>query len=59
MIMAYVIGIYGKKRPVNLVLITHKYSQGNTNTDMKIYSRYNQKVKKLNGVCKIVILVKN
>ena len=31
MIIAYVIEIYGKKRPMNLVLISHKYLQRNTN----------------------------
>ena len=31
MIMAYVVEIHGKKRPINLVLISHKYQQGNTN----------------------------
>ena len=55
MIMTYIIGIHGKKRPMNLVLISHKYSQRNTKglhvvTDVKTCFRCNQKVKKLNVV---------
>ena len=57
MIMVYAIGIHGKKRPMNLVLIGHKYSQKNTNwglhsvTDLKTCSHCNQKVKKLIKCC--------
>ena len=39
-IMAYVIGIHGKKRPLNLVLISHKYSQRNNNLGIKFCHRY-------------------
>ena len=34
MIMAYVIGIHREKMPMNLVLISHKYSQRNTNLEI-------------------------
>ena len=63
MIMAYVIGIQGKKRPLNLVLISHKYSQRiftlHSVKDVKTCFHCNQKVKKLKVVWKIMVLVKN
>ena len=59
-IMAYVIGIHGKKRAISLALISHKYSQRNTNLGIMFCHRCeNQKVKKLNAVWKIMVLVKN
>ena len=39
MIMAYVIGIHGKKRHLNLVLISHKYSQRNSNLEITFCHR--------------------
>ena len=65
MIMAYVIGIHGKKRPMNLVLINYKYSQRNANlgitffADMKTCFYCNQNDEKLNVEWKIMVLVKN
>ena len=39
MVMAYIIGVHGKKRPMNLVLISHKYSQRNTNLGIALCRR--------------------
>ena len=39
MIMASVIVIHGKKRPLNLVLISHKYSQRNSNLEITFCHR--------------------
>ena len=39
MIMAYIIAIHGEKRPMNLVLISQKYSQRNTNLGIKFCHR--------------------
>ena len=39
MIIAYIIEIYGKKMPTNLVLISHKYSQRNTNLGITFCQR--------------------
>ena len=55
MVMAYVTGIHGTKRSMNLVLISHKYLQRNTFglnsvTDMKTLFHCIQKGKKLNAV---------
>ena len=51
-----VLRIHAKKRPLNLVLISHKYSQRNTDLGITFCHRYencfhcSQKVKKLNAV---------
>ena len=37
--MTYVIGIHGKKAPMNLILISNKYSQRNTNLGITICLR--------------------
>ena len=39
MIMACIIRIHGKNRPMNLVLISHKYSQRNTNLEITFCHR--------------------